>query len=362
MFWTILLFLALLSALVLVHEWGHYIAARKAGMTVEEFGIGFPPKLLSWKAKTGTTWSINAIPLGGFVKIKGESGEDTDAPDSFASKSWLRRFSVIIAGVVMNLVAAWVLFSAGFLFGLPAIVEDGVDAGVTVTDRAINIVDVLPKSAADVAGLKVGDRLLTIDGVAYESGSAARDALKPHEDSSPLSIMVARNSETTTLAVTPEFMEELGRDGVGVAIVETGFLHHPWYLAPVKGFETTLASTRDVVVAFGGLITSLFRHEDVSANLSGPVGIAVMTGEIASLGLLYLIQFAAMLSINLAVMNILPFPALDGGRLAFLMYELIRRKKATQKFEQTVHAFGFVGLLLIVVIVTVKDIIHVFFS
>lgn len=362
MFWTILLFLALLSVLVLGHELGHYIAARKAGMTVEEFGIGFPPRLFKWKAKTGTTWSVNAIPLGGFVKIKGESGEDTDAPDSFASKSWLRRFSVIIAGVVMNLLMAWVLFSFGFLFGLPALVEDGVDAGVTVTDRAINIVDVLPKSAADTAGLQVGDRLLTIDGDSFESGSLAREALKPHEDNSPLSVMVARHGETVTIAVTPQFMEELGRPGVGVALVETGFLHYPWYLAPVKGFETTVSSTRDVIVAFGGLIASLFRHEDVSANLSGPVGIAVLTGQVASLGVLYLVQFAAMLSINLAVMNVLPFPALDGGRLAFLTYELIRRKKATPKFEQTVHAIGFAGLLLVVVIVTVKDIIHIFFT
>ena len=362
MIWTILLFLLLLSVLVLVHEFGHYIAARKAGMTVEEFGIGFPPRVFSWKAKSGTTWSINAIPLGGFVKIKGESGDDTNAPDSFATQTWWRRFSVVIAGVVMNLVLAWFLFTVGFLFGLPAIVEDGVEAGVTVTDRAINIVDVLPDSAADVAGLEVGDRGLTIDGTAYTTGQSARDALKPHEDGSPLSMMVAHNGETKTLSVAPLFVEELGRDGVGVAIVETGFVHYPWYLAPVKGIETTLSSTWDVLSAFGGLIASIFRHEDVSANLSGPVGIAVLTGQVASLGISHLVQFAAMLSINLAVINVLPFPALDGGRLAFLLYEVIRRKKATPKFEQTVHAIGFAVLLLVVVIVTVKDVVHIFFK
>ena len=362
MIWTILLFLLLLSVLVLVHEFGHYIAARKAGMTVEEFGIGFPPKVFSWKAKSGTTWSVNAIPLGGFVRIKGESGEDTDAPDSFAAKSWWRRFSVVIAGVAMNLVLAWFLFTVGFLFGLPAIVEDGVETGVTVTDRAINVVDVLPDSAADVAGLEVGDRVLTIDGIAFESGSAARDALKPHDDGSPISMMVAHNGETQTVSVSPLFVEELGRNGVGVAIVETGFVHYPWYLAPVKGIETTLSSTRDVLYAFGGLIASIFRQEDVSANLSGPVGIAVLTGQVASLGISHLVQFAAMLSINLAVINVLPFPALDGGRLVFLLYEVIRRKKATPKFEQTVHALGFAALLLVVIVVTVKDIVHIFFS
>ncbi len=362
MIWTILLFLLLLSVLVLVHELGHYIAAKKAGMTVEEFGIGFPPRVFSWIAKSGTTWSVNAIPLGGFVKIKGESGENADAPDSFASQSWWRRFSVVIAGVVMNLVLAWFLFTIGFLFGLPAIVEDGVEAGVTVTDRAINIVDVLPNSAADVAGVEVGDRVLTIDGVAYDSGSSARDALKPHGDASPLSIMIAHNGETRTVSVAPLFVEELGRDGVGVALIETGFVRYPWYLAPVKGVEMTLSSTWEVLSAFGGLVTSIFRHEDVSANLSGPVGIAVLTGQVASLGISHLMQFAAMLSINLAVINVLPFPALDGGRLAFLLYEVIRRKKAAPSFEQTVHAIGFAALLLIVVLVTVKDIVRIFFS
>ena len=362
MIWTILLFLLLLSVLVLVHEFGHYIAARKAGMTVEEFGIGFPPKVFSWKAKSGTTWSINAIPLGGFVRIKGESGEGADAPDSFASKSWLRRFSVVIAGVVMNLVLAWFLFSVGFLFGLPAIVEDGVESGVTVTDRAINVVDVLPNSAADVSGLEVGDRVLTIDGVAYDSGPTAREALRPHEDGSPLSMMIAHDGETKTVSVAPQYVEELGRAGVGVALVETGFVHYPWYLAPVMGAETTLRSTWDVLSAFGGLIASVFRQEDVSANLSGPVGIAVLTGQVASLGISHLVQFAAMLSINLAVINILPFPALDGGRLVFLLYEVIRRKKASLKVEQTVHALGFAALLLVVVIVTVKDIVHIFFN
>lgn len=361
MIWTILLFLLLLSVLVLVHEWGHYIAARKSGMTVEEFGIGFPPRLFGWKKASGTTWSINAIPLGGFVKIKGESGENATDPDSFASQGWWKRFAVVVAGVVMNLVLAWVLFTVGFLFGLPAIVENGVEEGVVVTDRAVNIVDVLPGSAADQAGLQIGDRVTTIDGVAYDAGEAARNALVPHSDASPLSLVILRHGgETQTFAITPTYLSELGREGVGISLVETGFIRYPWYLAPWKGLQTTLAATRDVLGAFGGLIVSVFRHEDVSANLSGPVGIAVLTGQVASLGWSHMVQFAAMLSINLAVINILPFPALDGGRLVFLLYEVVRRKKVTPVFEQTVHALGFALLLLVVVIVTVKDIVHLF--
>lgn len=360
MFWTILLFLALLSVLVLVHEWGHYIAARRSGMTVEEFGIGFPPRLFGWKSKTGTLWSINAIPLGGFVKIKGESAGDADAPDSFASKSWFKRFAVVVAGVVMNLVLAWALFTAGFVFGLPSVVENGVEATAIVSDRTVSIVDIVPGSAAEIGGMEIGDRLLTIDGVAYETGSAARDALVPHADDTPLAIMVARKGETQTLAITPMYVEELGREGVGVAIVETGFVRYPWYVAPWKGLQATVLSTRDVLVGFGGLITGMFSKADVAASVSGPVGIAVLTGQVASLGASHLVQFAAMLSINLAVINILPFPALDGGRLAFLFYEAIRRKRATPAFEHGVHAIGFFLLLLLILVVTVKDIVRLF--
>lgn len=360
MFWTVFLFLVLLSILVLVHEFGHFIAARKSGMTVEEFGIGFPPRLVGWRSAKGTLWSANMIPLGGFVKIKGESDADITSPDSFGAQSWWKRFAVVVAGVVMNLVLAWALFTVGFMFGLPSVVEDGVERGAVVSDEAVSIVDVLPGSAADVAGMKVGDRVLTIDGAAFETASQARDALTPHADASPISILIARNGETQTVAVTPMYVNELGRDGVGVALVQTGFVRYPWYLAPVKGLEAMLGSTWDVLSAFGNMIVGLFTHKDVSGSVSGPVGIAVLTGQVASLGFAHLVQFAAMLSINLAVINILPFPALDGGRLAFLLYEAIRRKRATPAFEQGVHAVGFAFLLLVVVIVTVRDVVHLF--
>jgi regulator of sigma E protease len=329
-------------------------------MTVEEFGIGFPPRIFGWKSKKGTLWSVNVIPLGGFVKIKGESDGDIDAPDSFASQRWGKRFAVVIAGVVMNLVLAWVLFSVGFFFGLPSIVEDGVDDSAIVSDRTMSIVEILPGSAADLSGLDVGDRLLTIDNVPYTSGSEARAALVPHSDASPISLMIVRHGETQTIAVTPMYVEALGREGIGVAIVETGFVRYPWYVAPGKGFLATVTSTRDVIAGFAGLITGLFGGSDVAANLSGPVGIAVLTGQVASLGVSHLVQFAAMLSVNLAVINIVPFPALDGGRLVFLWYEVIRKKRATPAFEQGVHAIGFAALLILVFVVTIKDVIRLF--
>lgn len=355
---TIILFLALLSLLVLVHEWGHFAAARKSGMVVEEFGIGFPPRLFSWTSKKGTTWSINAIPIGGFVRIQGENGENRDAPGSFASKGYFSRLAVVLGGVFMNVVLAMVLFSIGYAVGLPEIIEGQADPQAIISDRQVAIVQVLPNSPAEQAGLVAGDMLVSIDGQSFTDGEAAREALVSKDDDTALQIVVAREGQEVSVQVMPAYIEEIGRDGVGVAMVATGTVRYPWYLVPVKGVVTGVGMTIQVVVAFAQLIGGLFTHQNVAAQLSGPVGIAVLTGQVAKLGFAHLIQFAAMLSVNLAVLNVLPFPALDGGRLVFLILEAIRRRPVSQKVEQIVHASGFALLILLVIFVTFKDIVN----
>ncbi len=164
-----------------------------------------------------------------------------------------------------------------------------------------------------------------------------------------------------TFMVQPAFIEEIGREAVGVGVLTTGTVRYPWYLVLPKGIEAATVMTLQVIQAFGGLLVGLVQRENVAADLSGPVGIAVMTGQVASLGFSHLVQFAAMLSINLAVLNALPFPALDGGRIAFLFLEAIRRKRASARFEQGVHAAGFAFLLLLVVFVTYRDLVKLFF-
>ncbi len=358
---TILLFLALLSILVLAHEWGHFATARKVGMIVEEFGIGFPPRLFSWTSKTGTVWSINLIPIGGFVRIQGENGDNKSAAGSFATKSFLARFAVLFGGVFMNLAVAAVLFSIGFGFGLPSVIEGGVDARAIVTDEAIHVVQVLPGSPAEQAGVLNGDQVNSIDGEIFADGEAAREALRPNADGSPIEIKIERSGEEQTLKLAPTYIEDIGREGVGLALVETGKVRYPWYFAPVKGVTTTLSMTVQIVDAFGKLIVGVFTQDsNVAAQLSGPVGIAVITGQVADLGLAHLVQFAAMLSVNLAVLNALPFPALDGGRILFLAIEAVRRKPVSQGFEQAVHATGFALLILLVVFVTYRDIVNLF--
>lgn len=353
---TALLFLVLLSVLVIAHEFGHYIAARISGVTVEEFGLGFPPRLAAWKGKKGMLWTLNLIPLGGFVKLKGETGDHRDEADSFARQSLLKRFFVLVAGVGMNLIAAAVIFTVGFMIGMPTITEGGVP-GATIDHQVIRVLEVMPDSPAATAGFAIGDAVSTIDGVAFANSEDARAALA---EDVVHSIVVTRDGGETTIAVDPDYIEDLGRVGVGVGLVETGNVRFPWYKAPIMGVTAAATATWQVVSAFAALIASPFTDTNVQAEVAGPIGIAVLTGEVARLGFGHLLQFAAMLSINLAVINILPIPALDGGRIAFLALEVIRRKPTTPQIEQIIHTAGFAILLLLVLAVTLKDIVGLF--
>lgn len=357
---TILIFLAVLSILVLVHEWGHYITAKKIGAKVEEFGLGFPPRAYSWKGKDGMIWSLNWIPLGGFVKIKGESGQDRQDSDSFGHKSIPKRLLVLSAGVIMNFVLAAVLFSVGFTVGIPSVVEGDIGNKAIVTERSIAVTEVLPDSPADNAGLRPGDEIISINGEEFESGEAAREELVATVDQRTFDIVVERGDEELAFMLEPTYYEEYERELVGVALLETGLVKYPWYLIPGKGIETTYLYTREILVAFGGIIGSLIQGDQPGVEIAGPVGIAAITGEVAQLGIVYLLQFAAILSINLAIINILPFPALDGGRIAFVLIEAVRRKPNSPTIEAIVHNLGFALLMLLVIIVTYQDIANLF--
>lgn len=360
MIWTILLFVAVLSVLVVAHEWGHYFAAKKMGVAVEEFGLGFPPRIFGWKGKDGMLWTLNLIPLGGFVKIKGEGFEDRDDPNSFAKKSVPARLLILLAGVGMNLVTAAVLLSIGFSLGLPTYIEEGVPAGATVRDQAITIAEVLPGSPAEQSGLIAGDNFISIDGVVMTSAQGTRDTLANPSDSGTLDVIVDRQGSSIEVTVIPAYIKEIDHLGVGAAVIQTGTVSYPWYLAPVKGVEATYSYTMAVGFGLYDMIAGLVTGQGMGADVSGPIGIAKMTGQVAAMGFVYLLQFAALLSINLAVLNVFPFPALDGGRAAFVLLEVIRRKQASPKVEAIVHNLGFAVLMLLVIAVTYRDIINLF--
>ena len=349
---TFLLFLVVLSVLVFVHEFGHFISAKKLGVRVDEFGFGFPPRAFSVK-RGGTVYSLNWIPLGGFVKIKGEMAEEATGRDSFATQSAPRRLLILAAGVTMNMLFAWFLFSVGAMIGLVETV-DAVHPSATVRNRAVTVTDVLPDSPASKAGIAYGDSIASVNGAPVVAVTALQETLR--NASGEVALTLTRGSTSREVRVTPVLLEKVGKLGIGVGLLETGVVSYPFWYAPVRGAQITAMNTLAVFEAFGGLVAGLVTGKGVSADVAGPVGIAVATGEVARLGFIYLLQFTALLSINLAVINILPLPALDGGRVLFLIIEKIRRKPVDRKIEGIVHQIGFGLLLLLALFVTVQDV------
>ncbi len=366
---TLITFLVVLSVLVLIHELGHFLAARFFGVKAEEFGFGFPPRALGFvrekgkwkrvasndtKTYTNTIWSINWMPLGGFVRMKGEEGVAVDQ-DSFNAKSKRARGLILAAGVIMNWLLACVILTIGLMVGVRGDVS-GVPSYAHVENRAVEFVNILPDSAAAEAKIELGDHLIKVDGRSIADVVQAQTVIKEQADQHEvLQVEIKRGNETQTIQVKPRTIESLGRKGIGVAMAETGKISFPWYRAVPEGIALTARYTGMIVAGFFELLRNLIVGKSVGADVSGPVGIAVMTGKIAAQGIWPLLQFAALLSLNLAVINFLPIPALDGGRFLFLIIEAIRGRKSSLKFEAMVHRVGFFLLIGLVGFVTLRD-------
>lgn len=372
MFLTIIIFILVLSVLVFAHELGHFMMARKFGVKAEEFGFGFPPRAFGvyknnqgqWKFVKGfkevsdcpgTVYSINWLPLGGFVKIKGENGEGQAEPDSFAGKPVWQRAFMLSAGVAMNIILAAVLISAGFMIGLPQSLDGQLNARAHVSDRKIQIVEVIKNTPAESAGLQIGDTIASIDNNSFLNYEELQSYVNSNIGKA-LSYKIKRGRDLTEARIIPELMPETGKGGIGIAISETGLVSYPWYLAFYEGVKMTLILTWAIIIAFYELLKGLILGQGVTADLSGPVGIATLTGQVARLGFVYLLQFTALLSINLAVINFFPFPALDGGRILFLIIEKIKRSPVKSEVESAIHNIGFALLMLLVLIVTFRDV------
>jgi regulator of sigma E protease len=352
---TIIVFLLVLSVIVFVHELGHFYTAIKLGIGVEEFGFGFPPRMFGIKRK-GILYSINWIPLGGFVKIKGEDGNNSD-DDSFANQAVWKRAIVLFAGVFMNWVLAFVLLTVGYFVGLPAVLEGDVPAGAVVSDEKVQIIEVYPGSVADQIGLEAGDIVLSVDNQNFNDNLILQKYLQDQRESE-INFKVERGKEEQDYILKAEEIPDLEDEKLlGVGLVKSGIVSYPWYQAPIEGFKTVINITYLILMAFVGLIANLIRGSG-GADISGPIGVAVFANRALDMGWIYLLQFTALISINLAVINILPFPALDGGRILFLIIEKIRRKPNNQKIEAIVHNIGFSLLMLLIVLITYKDIVR----
>jgi len=350
---TIVAFVIILGLLVFVHEFGHFITARLMKMKVEEFGFGFPPRLVKLFTRKGTEYTLNWIPIGGFVKIKGESGEFAEEEDSFAFKKPWKRLIVLVAGVTMNVVLAWMLLAIGFGIGLPQVIEEGEQAHYQ--NPQIQVISLEKGSAAESAGIKVGDAIISLDSQAYVSIDDVQEYIKVNSDRQ-IAVEILRGKDTISFSVEPAPIDETGEEVLGVGLVRTAIVSYPWYEALWQGAKATVYTTIGTVMAFATIIKNWVTGAGSGAQISGPVGIAVMTGQVVHLGFIYVLQFAALLSINLAIINILPIPALDGGRVLFLLIEKIRRKPVSQKLEAVIHNIGFLLLMLLLVVITFKDI------
>lgn len=355
MIYTIIIFILVLGVLVLVHELGHFVVARRNGVKVEEFGIGFPPRIFKIKRKE-TIYSLNWLPIGGFVKIKGEQGEDPDDEDSFAHKTLWQRTKIVSAGVIMNMVLAAVIFMIGFIIGIPQAVDEELSLLARVEDEQIQIVSVLEGSPAKEAGIETADMIVDIDGQIFNNLEAV-EQYSDKKTGQEVLVRLKRGDEIVEKTVVPKVMEEGDKGVMGVAIAKTGIVSYPWYYAIWQGAKVTVLMTWRILQAFYELFKNLILHGELGIDVSGPVGIAVISGKVARMGIIYLMQFTAILSINLAIINFLPFPALDGGRVLFYALEKIRGKAISQKVENAMHMTGFALLMLLVLAVTFRDVI-----
>lgn len=355
---AILVFILILGLLVFVHELGHFIMAKRAGMRVDEFGFGFPPRMFGI-TRGETTYSINWIPLGGFVKIMGEDGSDSADPQSFNNKSAWQRFLVLIAGVSMNVILAWVLLSIGMTVGLPTVLGEGeqLPSSARIKNTSVGILEVQTKTPAAEAGLKAGDTILKIVNLPISSIEDAQKATQA-EVGKPTLYTIKRGSETFDKIITPRANPPAGEGPLGIALGSVGFVSYPWYQAPWRGAVAVVNLILFTLTAFGSIISQLWHGQSVTTSLSGPVGIAVLTRDVTALGLIYILQFAAVLSVNLAIINAVPFPALDGGRVLFLLIEKLRGRKMNAKAETWSNTAGFILLILLMIAVTVKDVRH----
>ena len=306
--------------------------------------------------QTGTIYSLNWILLGGFVKIKGEDGSDKNDSDSFAGKSAWKRSKVLVAGVLMNFFLAWFLIALAFIVGAPEAVESGG------ANAKIQISEVIPGTPAETMGIKAGDEIIKCEmsdlrcQENFSDISQVQAVINDYKGREII-LMVKRGNETLNLKGIPRITYPESQGALGIVLVETSIVRYPWYQAIWKGLTSTLDLIAAILVAFFGILKNLLLGHKVMVDVAGPVGIAVLTKQVTQLGFVYILQFAALLSVNLGIINILPIPALDGGRILFILIEKIKGSPISQKVEQMVHSISFALLIAFMIFITFRDIV-----
>ncbi len=345
---SLLRFGAVFSLLVFVHELGHFLVAKWRKVVVEEFGFGLPPRIWGKKIK-GTIYSFNWIPLGGFVKLKGEDPEAAfiGDVDSFSVKSKKSRTAIVLAGVLGNLLLAWLIFSFLFAIGNPGI------SGKVVIEEVVS------GSPAEVVGLQKGDTVLTIDG--QEVGTTEDLIFRVKERAgSMVNLRVNRSGQTLEFQPIPREKPPVDEGPLGVKIAlidpQVNLVTYPFWQAPWYALVEIGGILKEMVWGFGSMIARIFTQGRVPTEVTGVVGIKVLTDVAAEMGKRFFLQFIALLNLNLFIFNLLPVPALDGGRLLFVGLEVLLRRKLDPKVERMANSISLAFLLLLSALVTIQDI------
>lgn len=368
---SIILFLIILAVLIFVHECGHFIVAKKSGIKVDEFGLGFPPKLFSKKVGE-TTYTLNTIPFGGFVKIFGEDPhmegvQEEDKKRSLYYKPKYIQALVLVAGVAFNILFAGLLLSIGFMIGQPATAQTSRFG--EIQDPKLVVTAVLPGSPAQKAGLVSGDAILFVEADSHSAQLDTEGNLTPERVSEvitastgeKITLLYQRGTDAPQTAfITPTDTIVPGKKAVGISMDTVGTLKLPVHEAIAQGLITTAQLTSATTVGLLKFLWSVVTFQSDFSQVSGPVGIAGVVKDASKLGFTYLMSLTALISINLAVINLVPFPALDGGRLLFVAIEAITRRNIPSKVATWVNATGFILLLILMVVVTLSDILKLF--
>lgn len=358
---TILIGIFSLSFLIILHEFGHFLLAKKFGVKVEEFGIGLPPKIFSKKIGE-TNYSLNLLPFGGFVRLLGEN-QDVKDKASFSEQSIGKRAFIILGGVLIFWIISWLIYSFLYWKGFPQAIDE--EEQTNFNDPRVQIVFVVPDSPAAKANLMPGDiiRKFSFENQEVEiiNVTTFRKLVQLNKGKEVI-LTIQRNKKIFNVSLTPRKETSPDEGLIGVILSRTAIVKYPWYLVTIKGAETSLSMSKNIFFSMVSVIKSLIAKEKVPGlEIAGPLRIIQLISQTSQAGFSFYLSFLATISIYLAIFNLLPIPALDGGKLLFLTIEKIKGRPVSIKVEQKITAFFFAILLLLMFLVTIKDIKILFF-
>jgi len=363
----IIAFFSLIS-LIILHELGHFILAKKFGVKVEEFGIGYPPRLFGKKFGE-TIYSINLLPFGAFVRIYGQE-ERIDDPRSFSEKPFWQKAFIILGGVASFWLISAILLSIVMSLGVPTAIED--EENHNLVDPKVQIAFVAPSSPAEEAGLEIGDvvKKFSINNLPGRPQADSPKGCFPINKVKELQeltetykgqevvLTIQRGKKIFDVSLIPRIFPPEGEGPMGVALLRTALKSYPWYQSPIQGILATSGLTWNIIRGWGQIISSLFTQGRLppGVEIAGPPGIFKLFIEVGELGANYFLQFISIIAVHLALINVLPIPALDGGWLLFLVIERIKGKPINQKVVQKISAIFFILLIILIFLISIRDI------